>query len=117
MIVAGSLGWVIAMIIAFFGVISLFFKKIFRFIKKHKWKLIILILILIAAAWYFFGGNMNSKSSISNRVVILGFDGLSPTIIEPMIEAGELPNFARLQKLGGYSPLATTNPAQSPVAW
>jgi len=47
----------------------------------------------------------------------LGFDALSPKIIEPMMKEGELPNFSRLEKQGSYKHLSTTNPPQSPVAW
>ena len=51
------------------------------------------------------------------RIIILGFDGLSPEIIEPMMKEGELPNFSRLKERGSYKHLSTTNPSQSPVAW
>jgi predicted AlkP superfamily phosphohydrolase/phosphomutase len=34
-----------------------------------------------------------------------------------MLERGELPNLARIQKSGSYSRLKTTYPAQTPVAW
>src|SRR5579885_327825 len=34
-----------------------------------------------------------------------------------MLEAGDLPNLARLKEQGGYSRVATTRPAQTPVAW
>lgn len=53
----------------------------------------------------------------SGKVVILGFDGLSPDIIEPMMKEGKLPNFSKLAQQGSYRRLSTTNPAQSPVAW
>ncbi len=33
------------------------------------------------------------------------------------MDAGELPNFSKLRKSGSYSPMQTSNPAQSPVAW
>ena len=51
------------------------------------------------------------------KVVVLGFDGLSPEILEPLMEAGRAPNFARLRETGAYRRLATSNPSQSPVAW
>src|ERR1041385_273860 len=34
-----------------------------------------------------------------------------------MLEAGQLPALARLRAGGGYSRVATTYPAQTPVAW
>ncbi len=34
-----------------------------------------------------------------------------------MLDKGELPNLARIRERGGYSTVATTTPAQTPVAW
>jgi predicted AlkP superfamily phosphohydrolase/phosphomutase len=48
---------------------------------------------------------------------VIGLDGLEPAIVERMLKTGELPNLARLRAHGGYSRLATTLPAQTPVAW
>lgn len=49
--------------------------------------------------------------------MVLGLDGLEPTIVERLMEAGELPHLASLRTTGGYGRLATTHPAQTPVAW
>lgn len=51
------------------------------------------------------------------RVVIVGFDGMDPRLCEELMDAGELPNLARMRDAGGYSPLGTSIPPQSPVAW
>ena len=51
------------------------------------------------------------------KVVVIGLDGLDPAIIERLLAAGELPHFAQLQSRGGYARVATTIPAQTPVAW
>lgn len=51
------------------------------------------------------------------KVIVVGLDGLEPTIVEPMLDAGELPNLARLRAKGGLSRVRTTSPAQTPVAW
>jgi len=51
------------------------------------------------------------------RVVVIGLDGLDPSIAEGLLGSGELPNLARLRESGGYSRLATTLPPQTPVAW
>lgn len=48
---------------------------------------------------------------------MIGLDGMEPRIVEPMLERGLLPNLARLRDQGGYSRVATTYPAQTPVAW
>ncbi len=51
------------------------------------------------------------------KVIVIGLDGLSPVIVDRLLEAGQLPNLARLKERGGYSRVATTRPAQTPVAW
>ena len=51
------------------------------------------------------------------KVIVIGLDGLEPTIVESMLERGELPNLARIRQMGSYSRLRTTYPAQTPVAW
>ncbi|MBP7216789.1 MAG: alkaline phosphatase family protein, partial [Candidatus Omnitrophica bacterium] len=58
-----------------------------------------------------------TEGVFKNKIIILGFDGLSPEIIEPMMQSGRLPHFARLKEQGTYRRLATTNPPQSPTAW
>jgi predicted AlkP superfamily phosphohydrolase/phosphomutase len=112
-------GWLIAALAGLIGIFSLFFKKIMRFIKKQK-KLFIIIIILIALilVLLILGVLMNNKKSdFDNKMIILGFDGLNPEIVESMMKKNELPNFSKLSASGDYRKLATTNPSQSPVAW
>jgi len=51
------------------------------------------------------------------KAIVIGLDGLEPTIVESMLERGELPNLAQIRQSGSYSRLRTTYPAQTPVAW
>jgi predicted AlkP superfamily phosphohydrolase/phosphomutase len=51
------------------------------------------------------------------KVVVVGLDGLEPRIVEPLLAAGRLPALAKLREQGGFSRIATTFPAQTPVAW
>ena len=51
------------------------------------------------------------------KAIVIGLDGLEPTIVEAMLQRGELPNLARIRQSGSYSRLRTTYPAQTPVAW
>jgi predicted AlkP superfamily phosphohydrolase/phosphomutase len=51
------------------------------------------------------------------KVIVIGLDGFEPKLAEALIRVGKLPNLAKLQTQGGYSPLLTTYPAQTPVAW
>jgi predicted AlkP superfamily phosphohydrolase/phosphomutase len=50
-------------------------------------------------------------------VIVIGLDGLDPSVAEPLLTAGELPALASLRARGGLVPVATTSPAQTPVAW
>jgi predicted AlkP superfamily phosphohydrolase/phosphomutase len=51
------------------------------------------------------------------KVIVIGLDGLDARIVSRLLEADQLPNLARLKKLGGFARVATTRPAQTPVAW
>jgi predicted AlkP superfamily phosphohydrolase/phosphomutase len=62
-------------------------------------------------------GQKAYRKSPVNKVVILGLDGMEPTLAERFMAEGKLPNFSRLRKEGAYSPLQTTIPSISPVAW
>jgi predicted AlkP superfamily phosphohydrolase/phosphomutase len=57
------------------------------------------------------------KIAPKGRVIILGFDGVEPKIVESMMAAGELPNLSRVKDAGTFRPLSTANPPQSPTAW
>jgi predicted AlkP superfamily phosphohydrolase/phosphomutase len=51
------------------------------------------------------------------RLIVLGFDGLDPHLVEQWIAEGRLPNLAALARQGSFSRLQTTYPSISPVAW
>ncbi len=51
------------------------------------------------------------------RVIILGFDGAEPTIVEAMMDAGRLPHLKQLRDGGTFARLRSTIPPQSPAAW
>jgi len=51
------------------------------------------------------------------KTIVIGLDGLDPALTEVMMARGEMPNLSALRQKGGYSRLATTLPAQTPVAW
>ncbi len=53
----------------------------------------------------------------AKRVVIVGLDGLEPSLAERYMSEGLMPNLAALKEQGSYSRLGTTLPALSPVAW
>lgn len=51
------------------------------------------------------------------KVYVLGIDGATFRIIEPMIREGTLPNFERIMKEGAYGILQSTIPPLSGPAW
>jgi predicted AlkP superfamily phosphohydrolase/phosphomutase len=51
------------------------------------------------------------------RVVVLGFDGMDYRVTRTLMANGRMPNFSRLAATGTFSPLRTSIPPQSPVAW
>ncbi|HEY75772.1 MAG TPA: hypothetical protein G4O00_06280 [Thermoflexia bacterium] len=51
------------------------------------------------------------------RIVILGFDGATFDLLDPWMEQGQLPHFARLVEEGSRAVLLSTVPPMSPQAW
>ena len=50
---------------------------------------------------------------MSQKLLLIGIDAMSPLIVERLMKRGLLPNFAKLN----FSPLGTTTPPETPVAW
>ncbi len=51
------------------------------------------------------------------RVVLLGFDGAAPNLIEPLVARGRLPALKRLMEMGAYGPLGSFEPNKSAILW
>ena len=62
-------------------------------------------------------GRKAVKGALVDRVIIIGLDGLEPTLAEKFMAEGKLPHLSRLKTDGTYARLQTTTPAISPVAW
>ena len=71
----------------------------------------------IVWAWRAIRGRRAYANARAKRVVIVGLDGLEPTLTEQFLEEGLLPNLAKLRDRGTCTKLATTCPPISPVAW
>src|SRR5581483_1421758 len=70
-----------------------------------------------AGAGLFLGGVNRVSRSAGKKVIVIGIDGMDPRLSEAMMRDGQLPNLAKLRATGGFSPLGTSTPPQSPVAW
>ena len=57
------------------------------------------------------------KRETPQKVIILGLDGIDPHLLQVWMKEGKLPYFQRLAHQGGFLPLRTSIPPQSPVAW
>jgi predicted AlkP superfamily phosphohydrolase/phosphomutase len=53
----------------------------------------------------------------AGRVIVIGFDGLEPTMVRKWVDQGKLPTFARLIDEGIFGDLITVLPPSSAPAW
>ncbi len=56
-------------------------------------------------------------SPVSARVVLVGVDGASWSVIDPLLAAGELPSLAAMAKRGITAEVETVEPLNSPTVW
>ncbi len=70
--------------------------------------------VLLLASWACGG---RRHIAIGRRVIVLGFDGLDYSLTRALMARGRLPHFAQVAAAGGFAPLGTAIPPQSPVAW
>ena len=110
--------WValVGVVLSLVAIILLPIKKLFRRFGTTKSSLLLVAL----GAFFWLATEVKAPAipeKVSARTIVLGFDGMDPQLTERWMKAGLLPNFSRLAASGTYQPLATTIPAQSPVAW
>lgn len=75
-----------------------------------------LVLVAGAVALGACGGKKNAEPP--GKVLLIGLDGAEWDLITPMVEAGELPNLARLMNEGVHGKLRSLEPlAKSPAIW
>lgn len=109
-------GWIFILLLGFGRVLLLVLKQFYNFLKKHKKVSGVVLSILSIGIILTFAMTVKNPG-FNQKLIILGFDGMSPDIMEPMMREGKLPHFSQLMQEGSYAHLATTNPPQSPVAW
>lgn len=77
-----------------------------------------ILAVAIAAAMFAAAcGNSPKPEQFKQKLVILGFDGMDPRLVEKWMGEGKLPNFKRLADRGGSYRLQTTTSPESPVSW
>lgn len=60
---------------------------------------------------------VSGRKATNTKILVLGFDGIDPRLLEAWMREGKLPAFQRLIGLGDFRRLRTSIPPQSPVAW
>lgn len=76
---------------------------------------VLALIIVIAGTGVAFSAA--SQEGSKPKVIVLGFDGVDADFTEQWMDAGELPNLARLRDQGTFRHLRPTIPAQTPVSW
>lgn len=61
--------------------------------------------------------NFASGSSKPGKMIVLGFDGMDPAIVNRLMQEGQLPNMQKLAQMGTFTMMRSSIPPQSPVAW
>jgi predicted AlkP superfamily phosphohydrolase/phosphomutase len=73
--------------------------------------------VALALGAFAAGCGRRAGAATAPRVIILGLDGMDYDLTSRLMKEGRLPGLSRLARAGGFSPLGTAIPAQSPVAW
>lgn len=79
--------------------------------------IVFIVLISVIVAGYFFVSKKEKTYLNSPHVVIVGLDGAGWNLMDPLLEAGFLPNIKHLKDKGGYGILETIRPVKSSVIW
>jgi len=70
----------------------------------------------VGAARLIGAGTVSAAKKRAN-VIVLGLDGMDPRLVKRFVREGRMPNAKKLIETGTFSPLGTSMPPQSPVAW
>ncbi len=75
-------------------------------------------LALICTVWNCRGPKTTKPvRRAAQRVFVMGFDGMDPTLARKFMDEGKLPHLKRLADSGTFRALGSTQPSESPVAW
>ena len=79
----------------------------------RKWFAFSLLLLFVLPVFFHLG----CTKSFTGRVWLLGIDGADWRIIDPLIESGRAPAFAKLKQQGAWGELQSIDPMLSPIIW
>jgi arylsulfatase A-like enzyme len=72
---------------------------------------------LLAGAASWVASRPQQSSAPFDRVILLGFDGTTPAVVEHLAAQGRLPALKKLMDEGAYGPLRTFHPNKSAILW
>lgn len=72
-------------------------------------------LLASLGSWGFL--HLGRTSSAPEKLMVLGLDGMDPTLLHTYMKQGLMPHCQRLIEMGSFARLRTSDPPQSPVAW
>ncbi len=85
-------------------------------------RMILFTFVAVGCVWFGCSSEKQIVRSFeardpAGRVIVLGFDGLEPTLVRKWVSQGKLPTFARLMNEGSFGDLVTVLPPSSASAW
>ncbi|MCI0412297.1 alkaline phosphatase family protein [bacterium] len=75
------------------------------------------VIVPVLILYEYFGMRSPNMRTMAEKVIILGFDGMDPDLLQKYMAEGFLPHFKKLAEQGAFKPLEATPPPESPVAW
>ncbi|UCE84653.1 MAG: alkaline phosphatase family protein [Deltaproteobacteria bacterium] len=60
---------------------------------------------------------VDEASATGLKIALIGVDGATFDVLEPLVEAGALPEFERLLEIGAHAPLRSLESTVSPAVW
>jgi predicted AlkP superfamily phosphohydrolase/phosphomutase len=84
----------------------------------------VVLVMLLVSTCLFTGCGKEEEADVSpearaplGRVVVVGFDGLEPTLVKKWVGEGKLPTLERIMQNGVFGDLVTVLPPSSASAW
>ena len=84
---------------------------------RLKYAFALIPVLIIASLIFVLSMGTSPVRADSNRLIMLGFDGMDHKLVTQYMDEGLLPNLAGLRDSFTFSELYSTYPPESPVAW
>ncbi len=114
----------IGLTIIFNSVLVHFYERAYEFFKglKVSTKSVGIVIVLALMLIVFYGRVISIHNAINSgadkhKFLMLGFDGTSWQVINPLLEKGELPTISKIMKEGTYGNLRSLSSMFSPQVW